>query len=101
MQFAQAINLNELRYEILGKDGVIAIPKLQIFQDTTEIDEFSGTARILCSFSGNGTTAGTETGYGMKFAFNNALQNDIIRPSLTPSVFELRNPNNDIYGRVI
>ena len=30
-----------------------------------------------------------------------ALKNGIIRPSATPAVFELRNPNQDIYGRVI
>ena len=44
---------------------------------------------------------GTETGYGFKYSFEGALQNDIIRPSVTPAVFELREPNNDIYGRVI
>ena len=40
-------------------------------------------------------------GYGFKYPFEGALQNDIIRPSVTPAVFELREPNNDIYGRVI
>ena len=102
MQFGQAINLNELRYEILGKEGVIGLPTLKIFQSTGNLgNEFSGTERELCSVDALGESQGTETGYGFKYPFENALQNDIIRPSVTPAVFELREPNNDIYGRVI
>ena len=37
MQFGQAINLNELRYEILGKEGVIGLPTLKIFQSTGKL----------------------------------------------------------------
>jgi len=101
MQFGQAINLNELRYEILGKDGVIALPKLQIFQNTSEIEDFSGTERQLFSYNSDGIPGGTEQGYGFNYSFPTAIQNDIIRPSATPAVFELRDFNNDIYGRVI
>ena len=102
MQFGQAINLNELRYEILGKEGVIGLPTLKIFQRTGNLgNEFSGTERELCSVDALGESQGTETGYGFKYSFESALQNDIIRPSVTPAVFELREPNNDIYGRVI
>jgi len=102
MQFGQAINLNELRYEILGKDGIIGLPTLKIFQSTGNLgNEFSGTERVLCSVDALGNSQGTETGYGFSYPFEGALQNDIIRPSVTPAVFELREPNNDIYGRVI
>ncbi len=103
MQFGQAINLNELRYEILGKEGVIGLPTLKLFQELndTTMPGFSGTERVLCSLDANGESAGTETGYGFKYAIQNALTNDIIRPSVTPAVFELREPNNDIYGRVL
>ena len=45
---------------------------------------------------------------GFVYDFNAALGNTpeekargIIRPSATPAVFELRNPNQDIYGRVL
>ena len=103
MQFAQAINLGELRYEILGKDGVIGIKELKLFQSTGEIEGFdsnSSTNRTLFYYNNEGSAVGT-FGYGWNYAFENALQNDIIRPSATPSVFELRNPNTDIYGRVI
>ena len=34
-------------------------------------------------------------------SFDGAEENGIIRPSMTPAVFELRNPNRDIYGKVI
>jgi len=103
MQFGQAINLNELRYEILGKGGVIGLPTLKIFQElnNTTMPGFSGTERVLASINGDGNIAGTEAGYGFLYSFQGALQNDIIRPSVTPAVFELREPNNDIYGRVI
>ena len=102
MQFGQAINLNELRYEILGKDGVIGLPTLKIFQNTGNLgEEFSGTERILSSVDAGGNSVGTETGYGFSYPFEGALENDIIRPSVTPAVFELREPNNDIYGRVL
>ena len=102
MQFGQAINLNELRYEILGKEGVIGLPTLKVFQNTGNLgNEFNGTERVLCSVDAVGESQGTETGYGFSYPFEGALQNDIIRPSVTPAVFELREPNNDIYGRVI
>ena len=105
MQFSQAINLNELRYDILGKDGVIGIRKLQLFQDTENIEEFNATGnnrRVLAKVNsvGNDLEVGT-SGYGFQYDFQSATVNDIVRPSKTPSVFELRDPNNDIYGRVI
>ena len=42
-----------------------------------------------------------ESDYGFEYNFSNAEENGIIRPSVTPSVFELKNPNRDIYGKVI
>lgn len=96
MQFGQAINLNELRYQILGKVGVIGIQTLEIKQEMPDRN------RYFRSLGADGTaTSPGEAGYGFVYDFTNALQNEIIRPSATPSVFELRNPNSDIYGRVI
>jgi len=101
MQFSQAINLNELRYQILGKVGVIGISKLEINQ-TMHGRNFKNT-------NSDGTDVSNgEAGYGFVYDFGSensdqpgALKNGIIRPSATPAVFELRNPNQDIYGRVI
>ena len=96
MQFGQAINLNDLRYQILGKTGVIGIQTLEIKQDMPDKNRF------FRSIGADGTaTTDAEAGYGFVYDFVGALQNDIIRPSATPSVFELRNPNTDIYGRVL
>jgi len=105
MQFSQAININDLKYEILGKDGVIGIRKLQLFQDTENIEEFNASGnnrRVLARVNATGDTlpVGTD-GYGFQYDFQSATVNDIVRPSKTPSVFELRDHNNDIYGRVI
>jgi hypothetical protein len=46
--------------------------------------------------------AGTSQGYS-KYAYdmNGALQNGTIFPSLDPSIFELKYPDNDIKGRVV
>ena len=102
MQFGQAINLNDLRYEILGKSGVIGIQKLELKQNIGD--------RHFKSLGALGTSTGadSEAGYGFVYDFNAALgttneekARGIIRPSTTPAVFELRNPNQDIYGRVL
>ena len=50
--------------------------------------------------TGDTLPVGTD-GYGFQYDFQSATVNDIVRPSKTPSVFELRDHNNDIYGRVI
>tara|TARA_B100000427_G_scaffold329189_1_gene344413 strand:- start:297 stop:2300 length:2004 start_codon:yes stop_codon:yes gene_type:complete len=105
MHFSQAINLNELRYDILGKDGVIGIRKLQLFQDTENIEEFNASGnnrRVLASVDSvaNGLSVAS-SGYGFQYDFQEATVNDIVRPSKTPSVFEIRNMESDIYGRVI
>ena len=95
MQFGQAIDMNELRYQILGKSGVIGIQTLELKQNIGD-RHFKSLGAL-----GTGTGADSEDGYGFVYDFNAALQNGIYRPSTTPAVFELRNPNQDIYGRVI
>jgi len=107
MNFGQPINLNNLKYEILGLDGVIAIPILKItqnFGNQSPTPEFTGTTRRLCNLNASGGTISDGTsGYGFVYDFETALSEDadVIKPSITPAVFELRNPNTDIYGRVI
>ena len=104
MQFRQHINLGDLKYNILGLDGVIGIKTLKLIQDTSEINNFptSLNSKKFHFYKGDGTPSvdGT-TGYGFQYNFENATVNDIVKPSVTPSVFELREPHNDIYGRVI
>ena len=98
MQFGQAINMNDLQYNILGLEGVIGIKELKLFQDGN--NEYAS-GRKLYYYKGDGEVIGTDNNYGFKYNFNNALRDGIYRPSLSSSVFELRNPNQDIYGKVI
>ena len=98
MQFRQSININNLQYNILGLDGVIGIKELILFQDGN--DEYAS-GRKLYYYKGDGEVIGDDNNYGFQFNFNEALQDGIYRPSISPAVFELKNPNQDIYGKVI
>ena len=98
MQFRQSINMNDLQYNILGLDGVIGIKTLELFQRESS----TGINRVMAYYEADGTiTTNGESGYGFEYSFSGAEENGIIRPSITPSVFELRNPNRDIYGKVV
>ena len=45
--------------------------------------------------------SGTGLGYSQyKYGFKEATKNDIIYPSMDPSIFEIKYPNTDINGRV-
>lgn len=107
MQFRQTINMNDLQYNILGLDGVIGIKELRLFQSGTELGEDANVSRDLFRFDFDGAVINNVPGYGFQYPFGasedgGALSKDnIIIPSVTPAVFELRNPNRDIYGRVI
>ena len=104
MQFRQAINMSDLKYNILGLDGVVGIKTLSLFQNTTQLLNFPATAtsRQMSSYNGDGTSdSAGESGYGFRYEMGNATVDDVVRPSATPAVFELRNPDKDIYGRVV
>ena len=98
MQFKQSINMSDLQYNILGLDGVIGIKELKLFQDGNS--EYA-TDRQLYYYKADGEVMGTDSNYGFRYDFDNALKDGVIRPSVTSAVFELRNPNQDIYGKVI
>ena len=101
MQFRQSINLNDLQYNILGLDGVIGIKELSLFQSRGPDSDYAAN-RNMASFQGDGDSiSGCESGYGFQYEFDGALVDGIIKPSVNPSVFELKNPNQDIYGKVI
>ena len=98
MQFRQSINMNDLQYNILGLEGVIGIKELKLFQNGNDF----GISRNMANYQADGDVISNgESGYGFQYEFDNSLENGIIRPSLTPSVFELRDPDRDIYGKVI
>ena len=46
--------------------------------------------------------AGTNSGYSQyAYDISSATQNQVIYPSLDPSIFEVRYPNTDIKGKVV
>jgi hypothetical protein len=103
MQFKQSINLNDLEYEIIGLDGVIGIKELKLFQinGDTELFNYDKNGDVL--------SATNTVGYGFKYHFDNlstdgdessSIINKIVRPSVEAAVFEIRNPNTDIQGKV-
>jgi hypothetical protein len=123
MQFNQPIYKSNLEYELMGVEGVRSIGHVTI---TQEKDYFYNDGELLNSptytyshtddtgvdINGNGeandpgyiTADGGTTGYGYKYDFQDALSDDgtIVLPPLTstPTVFELKNPNQNIQGRV-
>jgi len=99
MQFRQSINMNDLQYNILGLDGVIGIKELNLFQDGKPGEYAEG--RQLYYYKGDGEVVGSDSSYGFQYSFEGALQDGVYRPSIAPAVFELKNPNQDIYGKVI
>ena len=100
MQFKQAININDLQYNILGLDGVIGIKELKLFQDGKTGEYAEG--RKLYRYQSDGDEySNGDAGYNFQYNFENSLTDGIYRPSVTPSIFELKDPNRDIYGKVI
>jgi len=124
MQFNQPIYKSQLEYELMGVEGVRSIGHVTITQDEDYFyPQESGDGELLNSptytyshtdntgvdVNGDGNhdagytvASGGTTGYGYKYDFVNALSDDgtIVLPPLDPAVFELKNPNQNIQGRV-
>jgi hypothetical protein len=126
MQFNQPIFKSQLEYELMGVEGVRSIGHVTITQDYDYFyPQDSGDGESLTSptytysftqdtgidtdgddnpNSGYIVASGGTTGYGYKYDFATSVSDDktIILPpqSSTPTVFELKNPNQNIQGRV-
>ncbi len=122
MQFNQPIYKSQLEYELMGVEGVRSIGHVTITQDrdyfyddgeslTSPTYTYSHTNDTGVDLDGDGVNDpgyivadGGTSGYGYKYNFQIALSDDgtIIVPPLvsTPTVFELKNPNQNIQGRV-
>jgi len=124
MQFNQPIYKSNLEYELMGVEGVRSIGHVTITQKLdyyeTGTDELSeSTYRYsyvigdgTVDINNDGTPDGSFTnennsgadGYGYKYDFQTALSDDgkiVLPPNVgTPTVFELKNPNQNIQGRV-
>ena len=81
-EFSQAINLSALKLEIAKVDGVQTVVSLDIINKTP-----------LTTNGGNYSP--------VEYDMAAATQNDMIYPSLDPSIFEVKYPNTDIQGTVM
>ena len=125
MQFNQPIYKSQLEFELMGVEGVRSIGHITITQhddyhynstdgailpEKTFQYSFSTNQDLSVDIDGDNvndgqfTTEGGTAGYGFKYNFANALSDDgtiIVPPNVaTPTVFELKNPNQNIQGRV-
>ena len=124
MQFNQPIFISKIEYELMGIDGVRSVNYVSLTQhENVHPDgdvELLNAPTFTYSYNadagpdidddgnndGGYTTDGNgTTGYGFKYDFSKetgALSDGIIRPPHpdTPAVFELKNPNQNIKGRV-
>ena len=119
MQFNQPIFLSQLEFELMGVEGVRSVNHVTIsqhedyhpnsngeelnfktynysFSEDVDVDGNPNNG-ISGGFLANGTN-----GYNFKYDFETALLDGIIRPPLpsSPTVFELKNPNENIKGKV-
>ena len=102
MQFRQALYISDLEYELMGIEGVRSVNDITLTQDFTNIPA-SGDLLWDYGIDNNPVSGDGHTGnYGWGYDFSLADPNGegVILPSVTPSVFELKNPNENIKGIV-
>jgi hypothetical protein len=81
-EFSQSINLSNLRLEIAKVEGVQSVVSLKI--------------KNLTPLTTNGDNYSV-----VEYDIDAATQNDMVYPSLDPSIFEVKYPDNDIKGTTI
>jgi len=79
MQINGALNISSIISDLDGLEGVQSIPTL----------EFVNMHKASSGYSGN------------EYQMNGAVKNNILYPSLDPSIFEIKYPDGDIKGRAI
>ena len=115
MQFNQIIYTSEVEYELMNVEGVRQVNYVTLTQKADYNDsggqEFSEDLYNYSMFDGTPASDGTE-GYGYYYDFSrfydwpehtSVAGHGVILPPLqsgTPGVFELKNPNRNIRGRV-
>tara|TARA_Y100000034_G_C6770103_1_gene343513 strand:- start:33 stop:857 length:825 start_codon:yes stop_codon:yes gene_type:complete len=122
MQFHQTLYTSDLIYQLMDVEGVRAVNYIELTQD---FNDLSGTRTLNLTANDNiliydkeydhasgdwSTSVGSQHSgqYGWKYPFHYFYESDssayigegIILPAVTPSVFELKNPNTNIRGVV-
>jgi hypothetical protein len=77
--FSQPINLSQLNLEIAKVDGVQSIPSIDIYNKTILDGDYSS----------------------ISYSIKDATKNNIVYPSVDPSIFEVKYPDSDIKGSVL
>jgi hypothetical protein len=78
MQFCEPISISNLRLQLGNIDGVQSVSSLNISNLTARDGDYSPNA----------------------YDINAATRNDIVYPSVDPSIFEVKYPSSDIIGKV-
>ena len=110
MQFHQPIYTGDLEYELMGLDGVKSVNYVQLTQDFNNVIGLNGTD-LLWDYNkdfpdgADGESHSGQYGWEYNFSFfygDNAITevNGVVLPSVTPSVFELKNPRENVKGIV-
>ena len=115
MQFKDIIYSRDLENELMNVSGVRAVNYVTLTQDFDyNSPEISGETNQIFSpplysklINSNGTTSTTtNTGYGHYYDFSkfygteNVAGQGVVLPAYEPSIFELKNPNQNIRGIV-
>ena len=113
-QFKDIIYRADLEYELMGVDGVRAVNHVTMTQDTDWIADPTGTKpkqfkpALFDKYIGsdNKVVTGNNPGFGYYYDFsrfyepNSVAGNGVILPGYEPTIFELKNPNQNIKGVV-
>ena len=122
MQFRQPLYISQLEYELMGIDGVRAVNYICLSQfnnygsGQSPAGSYNQQASTIgfphptytyihqdTANNGDGgwvvdTADGIPLDYGYKYDFEVSLEDGVIRPSATPAVFELKDPQQNIKG---
>ena len=113
MKFRQPIYTSELIYELMGIEGVRSVNHVELTQNEpssewTDSGIDFGTLYSWTIDPANGAASDDGTGYGYQYDFSNFYDgaggyphDGTILPSIEPSVFELKKPNENVKGVVL
>jgi hypothetical protein len=109
MKFRQPIFTSELIYELMGLDGVRGVNHVELTQGTAEFNNVNTFVPELYDISidgglevtGNNSNYGYFYDFGQFYGVDTIGGNGVIIPSVEPSVFELKNPNENVKGVVL